>query len=82
MKKDFAKTMVWVTRDKQEYRLCDMARTHVQNSLQWCMRNKPSPFYEMSRGGETVEFVKRKDGYTYDEWIIAFTVRLLDPACV
>lgn len=82
MKKDFAETMIWITRDKQEYRLCDMARTHVQNSLQWCIRNKPTPYYEATRSGGVMEFEIDKDGYSYDEWIMAFTVRLLDPSCV
>ena len=82
MNKDFAETMIWQTRDKQKYRLCDMSRTHVRNSLQWCIRNKPAPFFEMSRSGDDLEFDILKDGYSYDEWIMAFTVRLFDSNCV
>lgn len=73
---------VWVTRDKKSYKLTEMARTHVQNSLQWCMRHKPAPIREMTRSGYGVEFDITKDGHTYDEWILAFTVRLLNPECV
>ena len=82
MKEDFAETMVWRTRDKQEYRLKDMARTHVQNSMQWCIRNKPRPATVIDKNGDLVDFLIKKDGYTYDEWILAFMVRLLDPECV
>lgn len=64
---------VWKTRDNQELRVCEMKRTHVQNSLQWCMQRTGDLDWD--------GFPETKDGFTYEEWVATFLVRLLDPDC-
>jgi hypothetical protein len=64
---DYLVDMVWWTKKYEEIPLGKMTRNHVRNALQWCIRKQPS----------NVTFTK--DGYTCQQWITAFTVRLLDP---
>lgn len=58
--------LIWRTRTKQEIRIGDMTRSHVRNTLQWCLRKGAGPDDE-------------KDGILYKDWIAYFTIRLLDP---
>jgi hypothetical protein len=66
---DPLKDMVWWTEDLRAIPLGEMTRPHVRNALQWCIRRQ-----------STEKFTRSKDGYTYQEWVTAFTVRLLDPS--
>jgi hypothetical protein len=56
---------LWVTKKGEPWRLKNMARTHIQNCLNWCIK-KPSSH--------------RKDGRLYQDWITALTVKLFDPS--
>jgi hypothetical protein len=62
---DYLVDMVWWTEKLDELPLGEMSRAHVRNALQWCL----------PRVGRD----KSKDGHTYQEWVTAFTIRLLDP---
>jgi hypothetical protein len=64
---DYLVDMVWWTEKFEEIPLGKMTRNHVRNALQWCIRKQPA------------DRLVAKDRYTYQEWITAFTVRLLDP---
>ena len=66
MSKDI-NTWIWVTKKRESIPLTEMKRSHIQNSMQWCIRNNPN------------NHLHKKDGHTYDEWITAFLVKLLDP---
>jgi hypothetical protein len=55
---------IWITKNNEAWLLKNMARTHIQNCLNWCIK-KPSGH--------------RKDGRLYQDWITAFTVKLFDP---
>ena len=71
---DPLKDMVWWTEDLRTIPLGEMTRDHVRNALQWCIRRQSTEkFTQYSK------LLACKDGYTYQEWITAFTVRLLDP---
>jgi hypothetical protein len=65
---DYLVDMVWWTEKLDDIPLGKMTRSHVRNALQWCIRKKPSH-----------DDFDTKDGYTYQQWITAFTIRLLDP---
>ncbi len=67
MKQPKSYNWVWVTQDLRHYKLRKMTRPHVQNSLNWCIRRTDIPH------------LLKKDGHTYQEWIAALTMRLLDP---
>jgi len=58
--------LVWRTRAGESIALKNMPRSHVRNTLQWCLRKGASPDDE-------------KDGIRYADWIAYFTTRLLDP---
>lgn len=67
--------MTWAFQDSwdsRRWRLLEMSRDQVRDALQWCLKNQddsnPIGSY-------------RVGGYTLNEWTLAFTVRLLDPAC-
>jgi hypothetical protein len=78
---------VWQTEHQGPIQVRDMKRSHVRNSLQWCLRRqdrtvlgtdmddtdwkKVDPEYQIRRD---------KDGLYYRDWIAIFTARLLDPA--
>jgi hypothetical protein len=64
---DYLVDMVWWTESLDDIPLGGMTRSHVRNALQWCIRKNPP--------NATVT----KDGFTYQQWITAFTIRLLDP---
>ena len=63
--KDYLK-LVWITREQGPIELGKMKRSHVQNTLNWCIRKGGDP--EAS-----------KDGILYSQWIAFFLARLLDP---
>ena len=75
MEPDFTEKMVWWTKDGRKYLLKDMTRVHVQNSMQMLRRNKEV----FNKHHHNITALK--DGYTFDEWMLAFMVRLLDPTC-
>jgi len=58
--------LMWKTKEQGCICLRDMKRSHVQNTLNWCIRKGAGPEDE-------------KDGITYQTWIVYFTARLLDP---
>jgi len=58
--------LIWRTQSKVSIRLEDMSRSHVRNTLQWCIRKGADPDDE-------------KDGIRYADWIAYLTMRLLDP---
>jgi hypothetical protein len=60
--------LIWTTREGEKCKVKDMERTHVQNSLNWCIRNQGM------QG-------RSKDGILYTDWITYFTARLFDPKC-
>jgi hypothetical protein len=64
---DYLVDMVWWTEKLDDIPLGKMTRNHIRNALQWCISKNPP--------NATV----KKDGYTYQQWITAFTIRLLDP---
>ena len=61
--------LFWKTEYAGAIQVGSMNRSHVQNSLQWCIR-------KLDRFGPDAT----KDGLPYAEWIAIFTARLLDPA--
>ena len=56
----------WITKEQGPILVKDMERSHVQNTLNWCIRKGAAPD-------------DKKDGILYSQWITYFTVRLLDP---
>ena len=58
--------LVWVTKERESIELGQMKRSHVQNTLNWCIRKNAAP-------DET------KDGIRYSQWISYCLARLLDP---
>lgn len=56
----------WKMKTGSTIRVIDMPRSHVRNTLQWCLRRNASPDDE-------------KDNIPYSQWIAYFTRRLLDP---
>ena len=80
---------VWVTQHEGPVLVRNMTRSHVRNSLQWCMRRLDSTVLgtdldtmlasNWSITGSSIDYVKDKDGFYYSEWIAIFTARLLDP---
>lgn len=58
--------LIWVTRVQGPIRVRDMERSHVQNTLNWCIR----------KGAAATD---KKDGIYYSQWIAYFTARLFDP---
>ncbi|HET8688442.1 MAG TPA: hypothetical protein VFM18_17665 [Methanosarcina sp.] len=58
--------LIWRTKTKQDIKIRSMSRSHVRNTLQWCIRKNAGPDDE-------------KDGILYKDWIAYFTIRLLDP---
>jgi hypothetical protein len=56
----------WVRITKDTILVKDMTRSHVQNSLNWCIKKKADPD-------------EQKDGVLYSDWIAFFLARLLDP---
>jgi len=58
--------LVWITKEQGPIKIGDMKRSHVQNSLSWCIRKN------MGTDDE-------KDGIRYSQWISYFVARLLDP---
>lgn len=73
---------VWVTRDQGPFLVGDMTRSHIRNTLQWCMRKQDRrgsfPSW-MDPLGHEKQWHFTKDGHTYQEWAGIFTVKLLDP---
>lgn len=75
-------SQVWNTKDEGPILVQDMKRSHVRNSLQWCLRRldrsvlgtKDDNFDDGGPYGEC-----DKDGYYYRDWVAIFTARLLDP---
>lgn len=63
--KDYLK-LTWITKKQVPVKLGKMTRSHVQNTLNWCIRKGATP-------GES------KDGVLYSAWIAYFLARLLDP---
>jgi len=59
-------SLVWVTKEKESIELGKMTRSHVQNTLNWCIRKNAPP--DMT-----------KDGILYSQWISHLLVRLFDP---
>ena len=59
---------VWHTQHQGPIQVKDMKRSHIRNSLQWCIRKQEIH-------GPNIH----KDGLYYNEWIAIFTARLLDP---
>jgi len=64
--KDYLK-LIWITKEQGPIVLGEMKRSHVQNTLIWCIR----------KGGD--DPVASKDGILYSQWIAYFLARLLDP---
>jgi hypothetical protein len=58
--------LIWHQRTGDSIKLRKMSRSHVRNTLQWCIRKGAGPDDE-------------KDGIRYADWIAYFTTRLLDP---
>lgn len=58
--------LLWITKERGIIKLKNMKRSHIQNTLNWCIRKGAGPD-------------DRKDGITYTTWITYFTARLLDP---
>lgn len=58
--------LVWVTKERKSIKLGKMKRSHVQNTLNWCIQKNAAP-------NET------KDGILYSKWIAYCLARLLDP---
>lgn len=80
---------VWHTRDEGPILVKDMKRSHVRNSLQWCMKREGDTILGTgfdidwtSVNGNLTQITsarKDKDGYYYRDWIAIFVARLLDP---
>ena len=73
---------VWHTRDEGPILVKDMKRSHVRNSLQWCMKRECNTVLgtkddNFDDGGPYGQC--DKDGYYYRDWIAIFVARLLDP---
>ena len=64
--KDYLK-LIWITKEQGAIALGKMKRSHVQNTLNWCIRN----------GGDDPDAAK--DGILYSQWISYLLTRLLDP---
>jgi hypothetical protein len=58
--------LTWITKDYIEVQVRNMSRSHVRNSLQWCLKHQIGPN-------------STKNGIHYSDWIMYFTIRLLDP---
>lgn len=58
--------LIWVTKDRGAMTIKSMKRSHVQNTLNWCIRKGAGP-------DDT------KDGICYSQWVAFFIARLLDP---
>jgi hypothetical protein len=73
---------IWYTRDNIELLVRDMSRSHVRNSLQWCIQRQANQSYQRRPRDifDVFGTIGDKDGRFFDEWITAFTIRLLDPA--
>lgn len=56
----------WLTERQGVVIIKDMKRSHVQNTLNWCILHN-------------VGANDNKDGVRYQDWIVYFTMRLLDP---
>lgn len=59
----------WKTQKEGVIRIGDMERSHVQNTLNWCIR----------RSAEFNNPDAEKDNVLYSQWIAYFMRRLLDP---
>lgn len=73
---------VWHTKDQGPIKVRDMKRSHVRNSLQWCLRRESDTIIgtdlDVVTGWKAWD-TKDKDGLYYRDWIAIFTARLLDP---
>lgn len=70
---------VWTTEHQGPIAVRDMKRSHVRNSLQWCLRRESRSILGTALDGAYLSEVKDKDGLYYRDWIAIFTARLLDP---
>jgi hypothetical protein len=59
--------MEWYTKGSEIPTLVkDMSRSHIQNSMNWCIRRQ-------QEGGFS------KDGHPYSVWVSVFFAKLMDP---
>ena len=75
---------VWVTENQGPIKVRDMKRSHVRNSLQWCLRRQVRTVlgteWDLPDSYNDKDVERDKDGLYYRDWIAIFTARLLDPA--
>ena len=68
---------IWRTKAGERFLVKEMNRSHVQNTLNWVLRQKDAERAFTARFGHVPMF-DQKDGHTWDEWADAFFQRLLD----